>query len=143
MDNAGIVAAELELRLVVPETKTIVPLMASFYYSSDDPYAVRVAFHVGLDSPVEWTLGRDLLSSGIDGAVGLGDVKLWPSSDPARNGPVLNMELSSPYGEARFEAPAREVSEFLRRTYKLVPASREAEHIDMDKALADILRRTS
>lgn len=142
MNSGGMVTAEVQLRLVVPETKTIVPLMASFYYSAGDPYAVRVAFHVGLDSPVEWTLGRDLLSAGIDGQAGQGDVKLWPSGDAVR-GAILNMELSSPYGQARFEAPAREVSEFLRRTYTLVPASREAEHLDIEAGLADLFRRTS
>lgn len=142
MNNPGIVAAEVELRLVVPETKTIVPLMASFYYSADDPFAVRIAFHVGLDSPVEWTLGRDLLSSGMEEEAGLGDVKLWPSADAVR-GPVLNMELSSPYGTARFEVPADEVSGFLRRTYKLVPAYREAEHLDIEAALADLFGRAS
>lgn len=143
MNNPGIVTAELELRLVVPETKTVVPLMASFYYAAADPFAVKVAFHVGLDSPVEWTISRDLLSSGIEDTAGLGDVKLWPSTDPARGGKVLNMELSSPYGMARFEAPTREVSDFLRRTYKLVPVSREAEHLDIDAGLANIFRRTT
>jgi len=38
------VSAELGLGLVGPE-RTIVPLMASLYYSCQDPYAVKIAFH--------------------------------------------------------------------------------------------------
>ena len=140
--GGGVVTAELEWRLIAPETKTVVPLMGSLFYSAADPYAVRIAFHVGLDSPVEWTLGRDLLSSGIDGPVGLGDVRLWPSADAVR-GAMLNMELSSPYGRAGFEVPSREVADFLREAYRLVPASQETEHIDIDAALANLFRQAS
>ena len=61
--NSSTVTAELGFRLVVPQ-QTIVPLVASLYYSSDDPYAIRIAFHVGLDEPVEWIFSRDLLTVG-------------------------------------------------------------------------------
>ena len=44
------VSAELGLGLVGPE-HTIVPLMASLHYSCQDPYAVKIAFHVGTDEP--------------------------------------------------------------------------------------------
>src|SRR5258708_26362580 len=50
--NSRTVSAELGLRLVVPQ-QTIVPLVASLYYSSDDPYAIPIPFHVGLDEPVD------------------------------------------------------------------------------------------
>jgi len=59
------ISAELGLRLVVPQ-QTIVPLVASLYYSGSDPYAVRMAFHVGTDEPVEWIFARDLLAAGIE-----------------------------------------------------------------------------
>src|SRR5579863_5556970 len=73
MNSSSTVSAELGLRLVVPQ-QTIVPLVASLFYSKDDPYAIRIAFHVGLDEPVEWIFARDLLSMGIEGREGLGDV---------------------------------------------------------------------
>ena len=57
------ISAELGLKLVVPQ-QTIVPLVASMYYSGSDPYAVRMAFHVGTDEPVEWIFARDLLAAG-------------------------------------------------------------------------------
>jgi hypothetical protein len=47
------VSAGLGLGLVGPE-HTIVPLMASLYYSCQDPYAVKTAFDVGTDEPVDF-----------------------------------------------------------------------------------------
>lgn len=145
------ISAELRLRLVVPQ-QTIVPLVASMYYSGSDPYAVRMAFHVGTDEPVEWIFARDLLAAGIESPQGEGDVHVWPSpmscadadldvpgpADPG--GMVLNIELSSPFGQAHFEAPARAVSAFLRRTYQVVPAGKESGYIDINAELTALLR---
>src|SRR4029077_8892528 len=115
--NSSTVSAELGLRLVVPQ-QTIVPLVASLYYSKESPTEIRFASHVGLDEPVEWIFARELLSSGIEGREGLGDVVVWPSADSAdgTGGSVLNIELSSPFGQAHFEAPIKEISDFLKRT---------------------------
>jgi hypothetical protein len=146
------ISAELGLRLVVPQ-QTIVPLVASMYYSGTDPYAVRMAFHVGTDEPVEWIFARDLLAAGIKSRQGEGDVQVWPSAascaddaeadeaDPAAaEGKVLNIELSSPFGQAHFEAPAQAMSAFLQRTYQIVPAGKESTFIDIETELNDLLR---
>jgi hypothetical protein len=152
------ISAELGLRLVVPQ-QTIVPLVASLYYSGSDPYAVRMAFHVGTDEPVEWIFARDLLAAGIESPQGEGDVQVWPSSlscaetddldvigPAATQGPqgaggkVLNIELSSPFGQAHFEAPAQAMSAFLARTYHIVPAGKESSYIDIETELNDLLR---
>jgi hypothetical protein len=149
------ISAELGLKLVVPQ-QTIVSLVASMYYSGSDPYAVRMAFHVGTDEPVEWIFARDLLAAGIESRQGEGDVQVWPSAisvaetgdldtiDAAEakgpQGKVLNIELSSPFGQARFEAPAEAMSAFLRRTYQIVPAGQESRYIDIETELNDLLR---
>ena len=139
------ISAELGLRLVVPQ-QTIVPLVASMYYSGKDPYAVRMAFHVGTDEPVEWIFARDLLAAGIESRQGDGDVQVWPSarscaeSDLSAEGKVLNIELSSPFGQAHFEAPAQAMSAFLQRTYQIVPAGQESTVIDIEAELNDLLR---
>src|SRR5260370_29364694 len=65
------ISAELGLRLVVPQ-QTIVPLVASLYYSRRDPYAVRMAFHVGTDEPAERTFAREMLAAGIEARQGEG-----------------------------------------------------------------------
>ena len=124
------------------------------YYSGDDPYAVRMAFHVGTDEPVEWIFARDLLAAGIESRQGEGDVQVWPSlmscaddDDLDMTGPqegggkVLNIELSSPFGQAHFEAPAQAMSAFLQRTYQIVPAGQEGRYIDIETELNDLLRQ--
>jgi hypothetical protein len=144
MNSSSMVSAELSLRLVVPQ-EGIVPLVASLYYAEEDPYAIRIAFHIGLDEPVEWIFARELLATGIQAETGVGDVKAWPS-DPSQGGlagGVLNIELCSPFGQARFEAPVGEVSHFLRRTFQLVPAGQESAHLDVEAELYDLLRQAS
>jgi hypothetical protein len=149
------ISAELGLKLVVPQ-QTIVPLVASMYYSGSDPYAVRMAFHVGTDEPVEWIFARDLLAAGIESRHGDGDVQVWPSlasvaetsdldvigmtESQGPQGKVLNIELSSPFGQAHFEAPAEAMSAFLARTYQIVPADQESGYIDIETELNDLLR---
>jgi hypothetical protein len=148
------VSAELGLGLVGPE-RTIVPLMASLYYSCADPYEVRMAFHVGSDDPVEWVLARDLLAAGLRASEGIGDVRAWPSAascDPAAAGAgagtgvgaaagsgILNIAMSSPFGQAQFETSARAVEEFLARTYAVVPAGEEPDYLNLDAELAEFL----
>jgi hypothetical protein len=150
--SASTISAELGLRLVVPQ-QTIVPLVASMYYNDSDPYAVRMAFHVGTDEPVEWIFARDLLAAGIEARHGEGDVQVWPSQASCAEadgldvigsadvgGTVLNIELSSPFGQAHFEAPAQAMSAFLQRTFQIVPAGRESDFIDIETELDDLLR---
>ena len=147
------ISAELGLRLVVPQ-QTIVPLVASMFYSGSDPYAVRMAFHVGTDEPVEWIFARDLLTAGIESRQGEGDVQVWPSPGSCAHAgdldltgvaqpgeKVLNIELSSPFGQAHFEAPAQAMASFLRRTYQIVPAGQESRYIDIEAELNDLLRK--
>ena len=148
------ISAELGLRLVVPQ-QTIVPLVASLYYSGRDPYAVRMAFHVGTDEPVEWIFARDLLAAGIESRQGEGDVQVWPSAQSCAEADgldvigtagaedtVLNIELSSPFGQAHFEAPAQAMSAFLQRTYQIVPADQESDYVDIEAELNDLLRQS-
>ena len=144
MNNSRVaVSAELSLGLVGPE-HTIVPLMASLHYTCQDPYAVKMAFHVGTDEPVEWTLARDLLAAALHSREGIGDVQAWPSAAPgdpaAEDGAgILNLSMTSPYGHAQFEAPAAAVASFLRRTFRIVPAGQESLFIDFDTELTQLL----
>jgi hypothetical protein len=141
MNTCSTVSAEVGLRLVVPQ-QTIVPLVGSLYYSTQDPFAVRIAFHVGLDEPVEWIFARDLLAKGLQGSAGHGDVRVWPTPCSAGGipGTVLNIELSSPFGQAYFEAPIGEVAHFLTRTYRVVPDGDETAHVDVTAELDALLR---
>jgi hypothetical protein len=139
--SSSTVSAEVELRCVVQQ-QMIAPLAASFFYSREDPYAVRLAFHVGQDEPVKWVFARDLLSMGMVGRAGAGAVLVWPSagSEDSAAGSVLNIELRSSSGCALFEAPADEISDFVRRTCQIVPAGEESDHLNFESELTDLLR---
>ncbi|MEU5885103.1 SsgA family sporulation/cell division regulator [Spirillospora sp. NPDC047279] len=135
MNSSTTVSAELGLRLVVPD-RTTVPLLAGLEYAADDPYAIRMAFYVGNDEPVEWIFARELLTVGIVRKVGDGDVEVWPTGD---NDTILNIALSSPFGNALFEVPLSPLADFLHRTYQVVPAGQESEFVDMDAELENLL----
>jgi hypothetical protein len=144
------VSARLSLALVGPE-QTLVPLTASLSYCCADPYAVRVAFKVCTDEPVEWIFARDLLTAALDSREGIGDVQAWPSAascDPAAGKAqegvaaghsILNIAISSPFGQAQFELSAGAMAEFLRRTYEVVPAGQESGYLNFDAELAELL----
>jgi len=138
INSSATVSAELGLTLVVPEHGTV-PLVASLFFSADDPYAIRMAFHVGTDEPVEWIFARELLAAGLTQPTGEGDVRVWPGSADGRE--ILNLSLSSPFGQAHFEAPVHPTADFLRRTYALIAEGREEEFIDVDTELDELLWR--
>lgn len=131
-----VVERELELALVLSPERSI-PVPARLTYRTDDPYAVHVTFHIGSDSPVNWTFARELLVEGVFRPCGHGDVRVWPTKVDARS--VLCMALSSPDGEALLEAPAAAVSAWLERTLRIVPPGTEHEHLGMDKGLSELL----
>lgn len=136
MNSSSTVSAELGLRLVVPD-RTTVPLLAGLEYAAEDPYAIRMAFFVGNDEPVEWIFARELLTVGIVRKVGDGDVQVWPAGPD--NDSIMNISLSSPFGNALFEVPLSPLADFLHRTYQVVPAGRESEFVDMEAELENLL----
>jgi Streptomyces sporulation and cell division protein, SsgA len=138
MNSSATVSAELGLSLVVPDHGAV-PLVASLNYSADDPYAIRMAFHVGTDEPVEWIFARDLLAVGLEGPAGEGDVQVWPTDDHGLE--LLNIALSSPFGEAHFEAPRASTAAFLAKTYEVIAAGNESDFIDVDAELDELLWR--
>jgi hypothetical protein len=135
MNADATVTCELRLRLLVAGDAAL-PVPAALRYDVADPYAVHAAFHAAGDT-VEWVFARELLAAGLQGEAGIGDVRVWPSSDTGVD--VVFVSLSSPEGQALLEAPARELAAFLERTYSAVPAGGESSHVDVDTALAQLL----
>ena len=133
------VTADLQLRLVAPGSSGL-PVRARVRFDATDPYAVTVAFHTGpVDGGdiVEWTFARQLLTDGVTGAVGEGDVQVWPSSSSGQ--PIVCLALSSPSGKALFEVPLPALVDFLGATYAAVPTGGESAHVDVDAELALLL----
>jgi hypothetical protein len=108
-------------------------------YAASDPYAVVAVFRTGA-TPIRWVFARELLAEGLFGPVGDGDVHVWPCLD-SRGQAVVLIELNSPYGEALLQAPSRDVSEFLQRTFELVPRGAEDVQLDLDHTVLQLLTR--
>lgn len=138
------VSTELQLRLVMPGA-TSLPVRAGLRYDMNDPYAVSVAFHTGgtdgsdVTDVVEWTFARQLLTDGVAGPVGDGDVQVWPTAAGSGAPAIVCLSLSSPSGRALFEVPLAELVEFLGQTYEAVPTGAESAHVDVDAELALLL----
>ncbi|MGW0608251.1 SsgA family sporulation/cell division regulator [Streptomyces sp. NPDC002644] len=133
-----VVERELTMRMIV-SADLHAPVAARLRYSTDDPYAVHVAFHPGTERPVHWSFARDLLMEGRFRGCGLGDVRVWPGAGVEGGLPVVLLALSSPGGDALLEAPADEVSGWLAHTLRMVPRGREGELLDLDGPLAELL----
>src|SRR5215470_4598559 len=127
------VRVPMGLRLVIPGATVIVD--AVLRYHLVDPYAVHVTFRTGPgdEGQIEWLFARQLLGTGLVMPAGEGDVRIWPSADYAE-GPVY-LELSSPSGQALFEAPRGKLVEFLFRAYELVPPGDESAFLNLDAEL--------
>ena len=138
MSHIASVTAELELRLVVSGGPSL-PVVAGLRYDSNDPWAVRVAFHTGGegDGIVEWMFARQLLTDGVAQACGEGDVQVWPSVHGGER--VVNLAMASPSGAARFEIDRDALVEFLQQTYLAVPTGHEADVVDFDSEIALLL----
>lgn len=143
MSRIATVRTELELRLVVPGGPSL-PVLADLRYAADDPWGVRVAFQVGGshsaaegDGVVEWMFARQLLTDGVAGMVGDGDVRVWPSTSGRER--VINLAMASPSGSALFEIDRDALVEFLQQTYAAVPTGSEEDVVDLDAELALLL----
>ena len=141
MSRIATVSTELELHLVVPGGPSL-PVIAGLRYAADDPWAVRVAFHTGgsEDDVVEWMFARQLLTDGVRGPVGEGDVRVWPGVR-AHGGRdrIVNLAMASPSGSALFEIDRDGLVEFLQQTYLAVPTGSEDTVVDLDAELALLL----
>ncbi len=135
MSPLSTVRSALELRLVVPGGPSL-PVLADLTFSADDPWAVRVAFQTGGegDGVVEWMFARQLLTDGVSGTAGEGDVRVWPALAEGEH--VINLAMASPSGSALFEIDRDELVTFLQQTYLVVPTGAEGAAIDLDAELA-------
>lgn len=122
------VESRMTLRLLAPDIHAGTPVTGVFRYQPGQPYAVELTF-VGYNG-IRWVFARDLLTDGLDGMAGLGDVKVWPGR--SKRGPMVCIGLSSPEGRSSFEAHRRTMARFLDRTFAAVPQGAESTHVDVD-----------
>lgn len=112
-----------------------VPLLALLRYAAADPFAVRMVLLLdggeGPDS-VEWVFARSLLTGGLTGPAGQGDVRVHAV---ARQ---VHVELS---GAATVLLPLDGLVEFLAAAYDVVPTGSEEQvaAAALDAELAGLL----
>ncbi|MBY8887982.1 SsgA family sporulation/cell division regulator [Streptomyces sp. PTM05] len=135
-----VVERELELNLVLSPERSV-PVPARLVYRADDPFAVHITFHIGSDSPVNWTFARELLVEGVFRPCGHGDVRIWPTKVEGRS--VVCLALSSPDGNALLEAASSPVAAWLERTLRVVPPGSEHEQLGMEDGLSRLLAPTT
>ncbi|MCQ4042481.1 SsgA family sporulation/cell division regulator [Streptantibioticus rubrisoli] len=131
-----VVERELELTLVLSPERSV-PVPARVVYRTDDPFAVHITFHIGSDSPVNWSFSRELLVEGVFRPSGHGDVRIWPTKVEGRS--VICLALNSPDGSALLEVPSSPVAAWLERTLRVVPPGTEHEQLGMDDELSRLL----
>ncbi|MGW4804838.1 SsgA family sporulation/cell division regulator [Kitasatospora sp. NPDC004272] len=151
-------------RLIVSTHRSAL-LRVTLRYRADDPLAVRMVFpaEYALDAPeaadpvdgpldlppesadpadpadrpadgVEWVFARQLLAAGLDLPSGEGDVHVRPAL-----GQRTVVELRSPEGVALLQFDRTELRRFLWHSYLVVPEGQELQHLDCDRALAELL----
>ena len=119
---------------LVGPTNPPVPVQVELRYDTRDPYAVQAAFRTGRAGWVDWVFSRDLLTEGLIGPVGDGDVRIRPA-----DGDAVEIELSSPSGHATFRATVGDVSDFLGRTHDVIQPGSEDDWLDLEHALGLLL----
>ncbi|HEX3785869.1 MAG TPA: SsgA family sporulation/cell division regulator [Pseudonocardiaceae bacterium] len=112
------------------------PVPAQLRYRTQDPFAITISFAVGPGRVIEWMLDRDLLTSGITAHAGQGDIRIMPAPNQPE---LVFIGLNSPSGKAALRTFAIDLTEFLHRTYDLVPEGTEELWSDMDGLLAQLL----
>jgi hypothetical protein len=136
LGTTQVISEDMQMEFVDTEGLST-PLAASFEYSSSDPYAVSILFK-GEPVPVRWTFARDLLIEGFYEPTGDGDVHVWPCLSAAGRAVVI-LELNSPSGEVLVQVASRQLSTFIHRMLAIVPAGAEADLVDFDHELVELL----
>ncbi|WP_372349489.1 SsgA family sporulation/cell division regulator [Streptomyces sp. KL116D] len=120
--------------------KQPMPLPTELHYRVTDPYAVRISLGPTDGPRVPWVFARDLLVEGLHRPTGAGDVLVLPAH--GHHPDALRVVLKNGAGTALVELAVAEVAEFLRRTYALVPAGTESDHLNLDSAITALMGRS-
>lgn len=123
---------------VLVQDASDIPIETTFTYDKSDPWAVTAVFKDprggARAQERRWVFARELLSSGLHGKAGRGDVQIW--SDDAT---AVMIRLTTQEGEAVMRCPAIQVRRFLLATARVVPEGDEDLFMDLDGSIARLL----
>ncbi|MFE4971706.1 SsgA family sporulation/cell division regulator [Kitasatospora sp. NPDC056651] len=133
----------VQARLILSPHRSV-RLRVVMSYLAEDPLAVRMSFpaEFSLDDTAEgrgaedivWIFARQLLTCGIEVPSGVGDVHVRPAL-----GRRTMIELRAPEGTALLQFDTADLRRFLWRSRLVVPEGEEYQHLDADRALAELL----
>ncbi|MHB9857800.1 spore wall synthesis regulator SsgD [Streptomyces sp. YIM S03343] len=132
-----VIEQPVEARLVAAAPQML-SIPATLHYDRSDPFAVRMTFPApatleGVD--VCWTFSRELLTAGLEGPEGYGDVRVRPYGYDR-----TVLEFHAPEGTAVVHVRTDEIRRFLQDTDELVAVGLEHLHLDLDQELAELVR---
>ena len=110
------------------------PVVTRWTYTVADPFAVSLAVRTRHDQWVEWLVARDLVVEGLEGEVGLGDIRLSPQVVQGYD--IVEIEISSTDGRAVLEVDRDLLRHFVETTTELVALGDESAWTDLDGELA-------
>lgn len=132
------VQAEVMMNFLVSEELSF-RIPVELRYATDDPYAVRLTFHLPGDAPVTWAFGRELLVDGVGRACGDGDVRIAPTDPELLDEVLIRLQVGA--DQALFRVGIPPLLAFLDRTDKLVPLGQERALADFEAHLDEALDR--
>ncbi|MES4891507.1 SsgA family sporulation/cell division regulator [Streptomyces sp. NPDC096012] len=132
-----VIEQPVEARLVAAAPR-MPSIPATLRYDRCDPFAVRMTFPApatleGVE--VCWTFSRELLTAGLQGPEGCGDVRVRPYGYDR-----TVLEFHAPEGTAVIHVRSGEIRRFLAAADELVPVGREHLQLDLDDGLAELMR---
>jgi hypothetical protein len=132
-----VIEQPVEARLVAAAPR-MQSIPAMLHYDRRDPFAVRMTFPApatleGVD--VCWTFSRELLTAGLEGPEGHGDVRVRPYGYDR-----TVLEFHAPEGTAVVHVRSKAIRHFLAATNVLVPVGLEHLQLDLDHDLAELMR---
>ncbi|MEV5978829.1 SsgA family sporulation/cell division regulator [Streptomyces sp. NPDC052114] len=132
------VQAEVMMSFLVSEELSF-RIPVELRYEINDPYAVRLTFHLPGDAPVSWTFGRELLIDGVSRPCGDGDVRIEPTDPDLLDEALIRLQVGG--DQALFRVGIPPLLAFLDRTDKVVPFGQERALADFDTHLDEALDR--
>jgi hypothetical protein len=103
---------------------------AEFRYRSWDPFTVQLELALDQSPSVSWEFARDLVLDGVEGPVGLGDVRLFPGLEG------IHLELYGQRSAAVLVLDDEDVDHFLVESVRMVPVGAESEFHRLDDEIA-------
>jgi len=140
MNSSNTVAAELGLRLVVPEHDGV-PSRRAFTTGPRTRTPSAWRFMSAWTSRLSGSSRGNLLAGGMTEPAGDGDVRVWPADTPTGQR-VLNISLSSAVRPGPLRGPADRAGRLPAPHVPGDPGRREGEYINLDGELNQLLRRS-